>query len=31
MKNTGIEYEELVKQLFQSIAKQDNVKNIDIR
>ena len=31
MKNTGIEYEELIKQLFQSIANQNNVRNIDIR
>lgn len=31
MKNTGIEYEELIKQLFQSIANQNNVHNINIR
>lgn len=31
MKNTGLEYEELVKRVYSSIAKQNKVKNINIQ
>ena len=31
IKNTGLEYEELVKRVYSSIAKQNKVKNINIQ